>query len=81
MSAPNEYGYLQKCNWVLIRRAPLTASGLNEVLAMAETKDKLNLVAKVLGYPLGRRSQYKMVRWADIVEYHQKDEEATSEPA
>lgn len=48
----HQWGFVNKTKWVLVDAAPLTGSGLNEIVAAAETKDKLKKIAKLLGYTL-----------------------------
>lgn len=58
-----KYGHKNLIKWVLIEKAPFTASGLNEILAGATTKKDVILIAKVLGYT--RRGGYEIVKVED----------------
>lgn len=64
-TVPNQNGYLNKAKWMLVEKAPLTASGLNEVLVMAETKDTLLKIASLLGYKVTARGGYHAVKLED----------------
>jgi hypothetical protein len=58
----NKWGYLNKTKWALVEEAPLTASGLNEILATAETKKQMQAIAECLGFTPRARNWYKIVR-------------------
>lgn len=66
MSRPNEWGFKSKIKWVLIDEAPLTGSGLNEILYAAEYRSSLVKIAKIFGLKLtGRNAYYKIVKLED----------------
>lgn len=63
----HQWGFINKCKWVLVDAAPLTGSGLNEIVAAAETKAKLKQIAKLLGYRItGRNAYWEIVRLDSI---------------
>jgi hypothetical protein len=63
----HQWGFINKTKWVLVDAAPLTGSGLNEIVAAAETKDKLKKIAKLLGYKItGRNAYWEIVKLDDI---------------
>jgi hypothetical protein len=59
----NRWGYKNKTKWILIEEAPLTKSGLNEILFAATTKKQLIEIAKLFDLKLtGRNSWYSIVK-------------------
>jgi hypothetical protein len=70
----NGAGFNLKMKWVLVEAAPLTASGLNEIITGAPTKDLVWAMAGTLsiGPKQIRTGRYQIVKLADI---YQKEEE------
>jgi hypothetical protein len=67
MAKVNDWGYTNKTKWALIRLAPFTASGLNELLATTETRTLAVGIAKAVGVrKLSTRSGYQIVKLEDI---------------
>lgn len=65
----HQWGFKSKIKWVLIEEAPLSASGLNEIIAAAETKKALQEFAKTLGIRLtGRNCFHSIIRLDSIKE-------------
>lgn len=50
--------------WVIIETAPLTASGLNEIVAAGMSRSQCLAIAKAIGYKIGRR--YQIVKLDDL---------------
>lgn len=62
----SKYGYKNNIKWVLIRLAPLTASGLNEILAGGETKALVQAFAGDMGIMPTPRRGYDIVKLEDL---------------
>jgi hypothetical protein len=62
MSALTQWGYLNKAKWALIEVAPLTASGLNEILFTAQYRSQIVEMSSRFGLRTGPRSSYTIVR-------------------
>jgi hypothetical protein len=60
-----KYPSLDRTEWVLLDRAPLTASGANEIVLTAVFKHNVEAAAKAIVGPKWRR-QYVAVRKTDI---------------
>lgn len=64
----SNWGTVTKMRWVIVDPAPLTASGLNEILAGAMTKVQAEKLATLLGYNItGKNSPHKLVRITDLI--------------
>lgn len=50
----NQWGYKDKTRWALVMPAPLTASGLNEIVARTDYRSAILLVCRVLNIRLKR---------------------------
>ena len=65
----HQWGFKSKIKWVLIEEAPLSESGLNEIIAAGETKKGLQAYAGNLGIKLsGRNSFHSIIRLDSIPE-------------
>lgn len=62
----NKYGFSNRLNWVLYKHAPLTASGLNEILIATHTRNEAERVAKFLGLKVSLNGQYRIAKLKDI---------------
>lgn len=61
-----EYPFVDKTKWCLIKKAPLTASGYNEIVATGEYRSQLITYAKAIGVKI-YRSQYAIVKMPDEI--------------
>lgn len=62
-----QWGSKNKIKWVLVEAAPLSESGLNEILFGADTKKNLETIAKTLDYQIaGRNAPYEIVKLEDL---------------
>lgn len=66
MTDIHKWGFLNKTKWVLIEAAPLTGSGLNEILIAGPTKKDVSTMAKACGFKLG--PFFKVIKLEDIKE-------------
>lgn len=61
----SKWGYKNMTKWALVEAAPLTASGLNEIICTATTKDELLMIKQLFKL---RGSGYAMVKLADMMQ-------------
>ena len=60
----NGFGFLVKAKWAIVQKAPLTASGLNEIIAMAPTKAELYKIT--VRRQFGPTSMWEIVKVEDM---------------
>lgn len=58
----NEWGFKNKVKWALFESAPLTGSGLNEVIATAEYKSDLLALAKARKIKVTESGRYQIIK-------------------
>lgn len=61
----HQWGFKSKIEWVMVEIAPLTASGLNEILIGGPTKKDVKAMAKALGFLLGKNSSVQIIKLSD----------------
>ena len=64
LTSPNKWGFKDNTKWALIESAPYTASGLNEILATAETKGNLLKIARLYSVKL-EGGRYQIIKAND----------------
>jgi hypothetical protein len=63
----HQWGFKSKLKWALIEEAPLSDSGLNEIIAAGATKKDLQMYAGNLGIRLtGRNCFHSIIRLDSI---------------